>query len=81
LILIENGLWDFANTIMTPPMDPKDLVIHVFKDVKTERIILDVVKDNLIPHLSKKKLVREMFATLTNLFQSSNANMKMVLRE
>jgi hypothetical protein len=28
LILNDNGLWDFANTIVTPPMDPKDLAAH-----------------------------------------------------
>jgi hypothetical protein len=27
LVLMENGLWEFANTIVTPPTDPKDLVI------------------------------------------------------
>jgi hypothetical protein len=25
LVLMENGLWEFANTKATPPMDPKDL--------------------------------------------------------
>jgi hypothetical protein len=81
LILMENGLWDFANTIVTPPTDPKDLAAHELKDVKARRIILDAVKDHLIPHLSEKKSAREMFVALTNLFQSSNANRKMVLRE
>jgi hypothetical protein len=51
------------------------------KDVKARRIILDAVKDHLIPHLSEKKSAREMFVALTNLFQSSNTNRKMVLRE
>jgi hypothetical protein len=59
----------------------KDLAAHELKDVKARRIILDAVKDHLIPHLSEKKSAREMFVALTNLFQSSNANRKMVLRE
>jgi hypothetical protein len=80
LILIENGLWEFANTIVTPPMDPKEVEVHNQKDVKAERIILDVLNNHLIPHLSKK-LARDMHVALTNLFESSNANMNMVLRE
>jgi hypothetical protein len=81
LILMENGLWDFANTTMTPLVDPKDLAIHEQKGVKSRRIILDARKDHLIPILSEKTLAREMFLALTNLFQNSDANMKMVLRE
>jgi hypothetical protein len=81
LILMENGFWEFANTTLTPPTDPKELEFHNQKDVKAKRIILDAVKDHLIPHLFEKKSAREMFEALTNLFQSSNANRKMVLRE
>jgi hypothetical protein len=81
LVLMENGLWEFSNTKVTPPMDPKDLAAHELKDVKARRIILDAVKDHLIPHISEKKLAREMFVALTNLFQSSNTNKKMLLRE
>jgi hypothetical protein len=47
LILMENGLWEFANTIVTPLTDPQGLIIHNQKDVKARRIILDAVKDNL----------------------------------
>jgi hypothetical protein len=39
---------------VTPPTDPKDLAAHDLKDMKARRIILDIVKDHLIPHISKK---------------------------
>jgi hypothetical protein len=81
LVLIENTLWGFSNTKVTPPMDLKDLGTHEWKDVKYRRIILDVVKDHFIPHISKNKSARDMFVALKNLFQSSNTNRKMVLRE
>jgi hypothetical protein len=68
LVLMENGLWDFANTIVTPSMDSKDLAAHELKVVKARRIILDAVKDHLIPHISEKKLGREMFVSPTELF-------------
>jgi hypothetical protein len=68
LILMENGLWEFANTTLTPPTDPQQLVVHNQKDVKARRIILDAVKDPLIPHVSEKNSARKMFEALKNLF-------------
>ena len=44
-------------------------------------IILDAVKDHVIPHISTKNHGHEMWTALTGLFQSSNENRKMVLRE
>jgi hypothetical protein len=41
---------------------------------------LDLVKDHLIPHLSEKKTTKEMFDALVGLFQSTNMNRNMVLR-
>lgn len=58
LVMLENGLWEFANTIVTPPTDPKDLDAHNLKDVKAKKIILEVVKGHLIPH--KKKSTKAM---------------------
>jgi 2-phosphoglycerate kinase len=57
------------------------LVIHNQKDVKARCIILDGVKDHLIPHLSGKTTARDMWEALKSLFQSKNENHKMVLRE
>jgi hypothetical protein len=81
LVLMENDIWEFANSIVVPPVDPKDLAIHKQKDVKAKRIILDGVKDHLIPHLSRKNSTRDMWEALKSLFQSKNENHKMVLRE
>jgi hypothetical protein len=68
LVLMKNGLWDFANSKITPPTYPTDFAIHEQKDVKARRIILDAVKDHLIPHLSEKRSARDMFEALTNIF-------------
>ena len=45
------------------------------------RIILDAVKDHVIPHISAKDHAHEMWTALTGLFASTNENRKMVLRE
>jgi hypothetical protein len=81
LVLMENGIWEFADQKLTPPTDATQLADHNKKDVKARRIILDAVKDHVIPHLSGKKTTRDMWEALTKLYQSDNQNRKMVLRE
>ena len=66
-VLIENGFWDFENSAKTPLIDATKLVIHNQKNMKVRRIILDGVKDYLIPYMPKKKSIREMFEALRNL--------------
>jgi len=58
-VLMENGIWEFADQKITPPTDATQLADHNKKDVKDERrIILDAVKDHVIPHLSRKRQPR-----------------------
>jgi hypothetical protein len=80
-LLRENGLWSHANTAVTAPTDPAELAKHEAREAKAMWMILDSVRDHLVPHLSEKKSANVMFSTLTNLFQSNNENQKMVLRD
>lgn len=81
LILEVNDLWELASITVTPPTNATLLVIHNKKDVNTKRIILDAVKNHIIPHFSRKKTAREMWEALTKLYQSDNHDRKMVLRD
>ena len=87
LILEENELWDevvhntTTNHIVVPAFTDAQALSAFNKDIKARRIILDVVKDHVIPHISSKTCVYQMWDALTSLFQSSNENRKMVLRE
>ena len=61
LILEENELWDETtnNTITNPIVvpasaDAQALFVFNKKDIKARRIILDAVKDHVIPHISSK---------------------------
>jgi hypothetical protein len=80
LALKEYDLWELVDKVVTPPTDLAALEAHNKKEIKAERVLLDSVKDHLIPHLSKKKTTKEMFDALVSLFQSKNMNRKMVLR-
>ena len=88
LILEENELWDEmvhstqANPIEVPAStDALTLAAFNKKDIKARRIILDAVKDHVIPNLSAKDRAFKMWDALTSLYESSNENRKMVQRE
>jgi len=57
------------------------MIIHNQKDLEAKCIILDGVKDHLVPHLSRKTIDRDMWEALNGLFQIKNKILKMVLRE
>jgi hypothetical protein len=80
LLLKEYDLWEIVDKVVPPPTDPQALAAHQKKEIKAQWVILDVVKDHLIPHLSEKKTTKEMFDALVSLFQSDNLNRKMILR-
>ena len=44
-------------------------------------MILDGVKDHLIPHLAEKKTAKDMWDTLNQLFEAKNENRKMALKD
>jgi hypothetical protein len=49
------------------------------REVKAKQTILNSIEDHLIPHISKKKMVKEIFNALVSLYQSGNINKKMML--
>jgi hypothetical protein len=81
-VLKENKLWSFVNTIVpVPASDPIALDVHEVKEAKAQRIILDGVRDHLIPHLDEKQTTKDMWDALKNLYEAKNENRKMALRD
>jgi hypothetical protein len=80
LALKEYDLWELVDKVVTPPDNLTTLDAHNKKDIKAERVLLDLVKDHLIPHLNEKKMTKDMFDALVSLFQRKNMNRKMILR-
>ena len=62
------GLWNIVEKIVTLPTDPTLLAEYNKKNVKAKRIILDAIKDHVIPHVTGKKNAFEMCASLTELY-------------
>jgi hypothetical protein len=79
LLLKGNDLWDMIKDVVAEPTDLQQLAVHK-KEVKAKQIIVDSIKDHLIPHISKKKTDKEMFYAIVGLYQSENINKKIILR-
>ena len=54
--------------------------LHKKNLIKAKRIIVDSIKDHLIPRVSSLKTPKAMFDALTKLFEGKNINQKMTLR-
>ena len=84
LFLKESELWGIVESIVTNPVTiPSDATTNEAyekKSINAQRILLDAIKDHVIPHISKKSNAYEMWDALTKLYQSSNESRKMVLR-
>jgi hypothetical protein len=75
VVLKENKIWNYVSSVVVvPATDPVALDLHEVKEAKAQRIILDGVKDHLIPHLAEKKTTKEMWDALKNLFEAKNEN-------
>ena len=85
LILQDSELWDIVNSttasLVTVPTDAVVKATFDKRDIKAKRIIFDAIKNHVIPHISGKDHAYQMWTALTNFYQSSNENQKMVLRE
>eukprot|EP00253_Pinus_taeda_P013514 PITA_13514 len=81
----EAEVWDImVHTTQTPvvvPTDATQLAAYNKKNNKGKRLILDGIKDHCIPHVRGKSNAHEMWTALSNLYQSTNENRKMVLKE
>ena len=82
-VLEDLELWDIvqAPVVIPPPLAPSPLLDAYLrkKNTKENMTICDAMRDHVIPHLTKKDYAFEIWASLCNIYQSSNQNQKMVL--
>jgi hypothetical protein len=80
-VLKENTIYNYVNSVVAAPAtDLVALDLHETKEAKVQRIILDGVKDHLIPHLVEKKTAKEMWDALKNLFEVKKENRNVALK-
>ena len=74
LVLEENELDSYISEEVPVPEGDEAKALQKNKLVMAKRIIVDSIKDHLIPHVSSLKKPKEMFDALTKLFEGNNIN-------
>ena len=80
LILEEHDLEGFIEADILEPEGDKAKAKHKKSLIKAKRIIVDSIKDHLIPHVSSLRTPKEMFDAFSRLYEGKNINRKMTLR-
>ena len=69
LILEDNDIEGFINEEVEKLEEDEAKAKHKKDMIKLKRIIIDSIKDHLIPQVSSKNTPKEMFDALTSLFE------------
>ena len=80
LILEEHNLDGFIKEDAKEPEGEEAKAKHKKDIIKVKRIIAKSIKDQLISQVYSKNNPKEMFDTLTNMFEGKNINIRMTLR-
>ena len=76
MVLKENELDTYINGEVPVPEGDEAKSLHKNNLVKAKRIIVDSIKDDLIPQFSSLNTAKEMLESLTKLFEGKNINRK-----
>ena len=63
------------------PADPNPLKKFKENQARTNRLIMDGVKDHVVPHIAEKSTSNDMWVTLEAMYQGSSVQRKNSLRE
>ena len=80
LILEENDLLKFVNEDVPKLEEEAKKAQWKKNDARARRILVDSMKNHLVPHISEKTTTKNMFKALKKLFQDSNINHALSLR-
>ena len=76
-----NELDTYLSGEVSIPEGDEVKALHKKNLVRAKNIIADSIKDNLIPQVSSLKTPKEIFYSLTKLFEGKSINQKMTLRK
>ena len=80
LILEENDLNQYITREVPKLEGDEAKATHNISMTKDKRIIVDSIKDNLIPHVSSFNTPNKVYDCITKMFEGKNINQKMTLR-
>jgi hypothetical protein len=58
--------------VIVAPTDPQQLASHKRKEVQAKQVLLESMKDHLIPHIAEKTSTKDMYDALVGLYQNGN---------
>ena len=80
-ILDDSDVEEHVDSTKVAPIDLLYLIAWKKIDSRSPFIIMDGVKEHIVPHLSEKNTTTDMWMTLESLYQSKTENRQMVLQE
>ena len=81
ILLEENDLLQCVNEKVLEPEVGEDKPRWRKNDAKARRILVDSVRDHLVPQISEKTTAMKMFKTLKKLFEHNNINVTLTLNK
>ena len=79
-LLDEHNLKAFIDSAVTEPLDAAHLRQFRKNMARVKRLILDGVKDHIVPHIAAKTTAREMWVGLEKLYQGSSEQGRCTLK-
>ena len=67
-VLDEHRIKHLAKSAVVVPIDADSLKKYEEAQAKDKRLIMDVVKDHVVPHIVEKNTTHEMWTCLTTLY-------------
>lgn len=68
MLLDENGLKEYVTSVLVVPTNAAKLLAYRKEDAKARQIILDRVKDHIVPHIEDLDTTKKMWDAILNLF-------------
>jgi hypothetical protein len=80
MILDENDLLEHVTVGVPEPDEEEQKTKHKKNEKKAKRIVLDSIKDHLIPHISELQTAGQMYEALNRLYESKDISHNLTLR-
>lgn len=78
-VLDKNRLKNFALKVIAIPVDPNDNDKYEEAMARARSIMLDRVKDHVVPHIAEKETTYEMWEAFKKLYQHTSVQRRMLL--
>ena len=79
MLLRKTDILDYVNSDVAEPSDDNEKIQWKENKILAKKIVIDSVKDHLVPLISKPESAKDMFKALNNLYEFYNTNRVLAL--